>query len=170
MEQLSRGGAANAANRLAHASARLLVETCHRPARRHASVVVANLTKTPQLRKALLDSDPPAGGGGFRGGVASTDDPHAQQRRLVDSLVVLSLGSDDGSASRKSEEEIGMRRECMRALVGLAQDPVVRDMVRERKETKQLTNLVCNLSLVRGANRMSDCPCPFFIQVWSEEK
>lgn len=111
------------------------METRHRPARRQAAVVVANLTKTPQLRAALLASDPPAGGGGVRGGVASTDDLHAQQRRLVESLVVLSMGRDDGGAAvaRKNEEEIGMRRECMRALVGLAESPAVRDMVRWRE-------------------------------------
>lgn len=131
LEQLSRGAAANAANALARAAARLLVETRHRPARRQAAVAVANLTKTPQLRAALLASDPPAGGGGFRGRVSSADDLHAQQRRLVESLVVLSMGRDDGSAARKNEEEIGMRRECMRALVGLAESHVVRDMVRE---------------------------------------
>ncbi|CAB1117573.1 unnamed protein product [Ectocarpus sp. CCAP 1310/34] len=128
LEQLSRGAAANAANAIAHAAARLLVETRHRPARRQAAVAVANLTKTPQLRAALLASDPPAGGGGFRSRVSSTDDHHAQQRRLVESLVVLSMGRVDGSAARKSEEEIGMRRECMRALVGLAESRVVRDM------------------------------------------
>ncbi|CAM9823455.1 unnamed protein product [Ectocarpus sp. 4 AP-2014] len=128
LEQLSRGSAANAANALARAAARLLVETRHRPARRQAAVAVANLTKTPQLRAALLASDPPAGGGGFRSGVSSADDLHAQQRRLVESLVVLSMGRDDGNAARKSEEEIGMRRECMRALVGLAESHVARDM------------------------------------------
>ncbi|CAM9223852.1 unnamed protein product [Ectocarpus sp. 6 AP-2014] len=128
VDQLSSVAAANAANALARAAARLLVETRHRPARRQAAVAVANLTKTPQLRAALLASDPPAGGEGFRGRVASADDLHAQQRRLVESLVVLSMGRDDGSAARKSEEEIGMRRECMRALVGLAESHVVRDM------------------------------------------
>ncbi|CAM9899988.1 unnamed protein product [Ectocarpus sp. 8 AP-2014] len=128
VDQLSSGAAANAANALTRAAARLLVETRHRPARRQAAVAVANLTKTPQLRAALLASDPPAGGGGYRGRAASADDLHAQQRRLVESLVVLSMGRDDGSAARKSEEEIGMRRECMRALVGLAESHVVRDM------------------------------------------
>ncbi|CAM9823329.1 unnamed protein product [Pylaiella littoralis] len=135
--QLSLDGASKAASDLTSASARLLVETRHRPARRQAAVVVANLSTTPKLRAALLASDPPARGGGG-GGVSTTmgraSSPVAQQGRLVDSLVALAMGIDGGrggggeaSAGSKKEEEIGMRRECMRALVGLAECQTVRD-------------------------------------------
>lgn len=114
-----------AANELCTASARLLVETQHRPARRQAAVVVANLATTPELRAALLASDNVA-----------TPGHTGMQRRLVESLVVLSMGVDVGGAGTaptadKKEEEIGMRRECMRALVGLVQCQAVRNSVRE---------------------------------------
>lgn len=58
----------------------------------------------------------------------------AQQGGLVDCLVALAMGIDGGadgevSAGNKKEEEIGMRRECMRALVGLAECQAARDTV-----------------------------------------
>jgi len=103
LEQLCRDRAYGAAKDLAAASARLLIETQHRPARRQAAVVVANLSTKPKLRTALLASDQAA----FR-------DPYTQQRGLVFSLVCFSMGVSVDSLVAvppgKKEEEIGMRR------------------------------------------------------------
>lgn len=125
LEQLSRDGADRAANELCTAAARLLVETQHRPARRQAAVVVANLATTPKLRAALLASDPTPAHTGMEG-------------RLVESLVVLSMGIVPGGTgiappANAKEEEIGTRRECMRALVGLAESQAVRNTVRDEQ-------------------------------------
>ncbi len=121
LDQLSRDGASRAVKDLAAASARLLVETEHRPARRQAAVVVANLSTTPQLREALLASDQ-----------ATSPDPSTKRCGLVESLVHLGVegGSSGPVQPGKKEEEIGMRRECLRALVGLAKCQAVRDTVR----------------------------------------
>jgi len=82
---------------------------------------VANLSTTPQLREALLASDPAVSP------ASSTND-----RGLVESLVHLGVkgGSSETVQPGKKEEEIGTRRECMRALVGLAKCQAVRDTVR----------------------------------------
>lgn len=139
LEQLSRDGASKAANDLCSSAARLLVETEHQPARRQAAVVVANLAcSTPKLRAALLASDLLAVAAPAR--LGSQQQQQQQQRRLVESLVVLSMGIDvlgggagvAPAAAKKKEAEIGMRRECMRALVGLAECQAVRYTVRER--------------------------------------
>lgn len=93
------------------------METRYRPARRQAAVIIANLSTTPFLRAALLDSDPCPGyvAGGVRG-VSSA-------RGLIQGLVSLAIGVDVFSGdSLETEEEIGTRRECMRALVGFAQE------------------------------------------------
>ncbi len=120
LEQLSRDGASRAAKDLAAASARLVVETEHRPARRQATVVVANLSTTPQLREALLASDP-----------AASRHTSTKQRGLVESLVYLGLAGNVSGAARpgEKEEEIGTRRECLRALLGLAECRAARDKV-----------------------------------------
>eukprot|EP00903_Cladosiphon_okamuranus_P010210 g9669.t1 len=120
LKQLSRDSASKAAIELCTASARLLVETQHRAARRQAAVVVANLATSATLRLLLLASDN-----------AVTPGHPGMQRRLVESLVVLSIGTSIGGSgtsptANKKEEEIGMRRECMRALVGLAHCHTVR--------------------------------------------
>lgn len=155
LEQLSRDGASKAANELCTASARLLVETQHRPARRQAAVVVANLATTPKLRAALLESDN-----------AATPGHAGTQRRLVDSLVELSMGVDAGGAgiastANKKEEEIGMRRECMRALVGLAKCQAVRNTVRhEHKADSDFEKVCCEICGSRTRFR----PClPSFV-------
>ena len=99
-----------AADALCRASARLLVETEHRPARRQAAVAVANLASTPTLCRSLLEFDPP---------LTST------KRGIVDSLVTLAMLR----SKEEKEEEIGTRRECMRALIGLAKLGSTRNMV-----------------------------------------
>ena len=110
-DQLSDPRVKKATDALCRASARLLVETEHRPARRQAAVAVANLAGTPALCRSLLDSDPP---------LTST------KRGIVDSLVTLAiLRSKEGK-----EVEIGTRRECMCALIGLAESKYTRNMVR----------------------------------------
>ena len=86
------------------------METEHRPARRQAAVAVANLASTPGLCRSLLDSDPPL---------------TSPKRGVVDSLVTLAM-----LRSKEKEEEIGTRRECMRALIGLAESRSTRNMVR----------------------------------------
>ena len=100
-----------AADALCHASARLFVETEYRPARRQAAVAVANLASTPALCRSLLESDPPL---------------TSAKRGIVDSLVTLAMLR----SKEKKEEEIGTRRECMRALIGLAESRSTRSMVR----------------------------------------
>ena len=110
-EQLSDPKAEKAAKDLCHASARLLVETKYRPARRQAAVIVANLSSTEALGKFVLDSDPPLKSG---------------KRGIVDSLVTLAILR----SKEEKEEEIGTRRECMRALTGLANFSSTRGMVR----------------------------------------
>lgn len=154
-------GASSAAETLACASARLLVETPHRAARRQASVVVANLAYNPVLRAALLASDqcsPSAkGSGSYSGGGSSASvpggkGPGAKQdqaetygRGLLDSLVFFAVGTTTtlgggggggrigeekaGAEEADQEEEIGMRRECMRALLGMSESKEARDTV-----------------------------------------
>ncbi|CAN0244044.1 unnamed protein product [Ascophyllum nodosum] len=107
-DQLSDPRAKKAADALCCASARLLAETEHRPARRQAAVTVANLASTPALCRSLLDSDPPL---------------TSPKRGIVDSLVTLAM-----LRSKEKEEEIGTRRECMRALIGLAESRSTRNM------------------------------------------
>lgn len=109
-----------ASTALCGASVRVVVESRHRPARRQASVIVANLATTDKLRGALLAATVAVEGPG-----------------LVDSLVGSAMGDDRYSREGfgavgvdGTEEEIGTRRECMRALVGLVECRVVRDMVR----------------------------------------
>ena len=109
--QLCDPRAKKAADALCRASARLLVETEHRPARRQAAVTVANLASTPALCRSLLESDPP---------LTST------KRGIVDSLVALAMLR----SKEEKEEEIGTRRECIRALIGLAGSRSTRNMVR----------------------------------------
>ena len=99
-----------AADALCRASARLLVETEYRPARRQAAIAVANLASTPALCRSLLESDPPW---------TST------KRGIVDSLVTLAMLR----SKEEKEEEIGTRREYMRALIGLAELRSTRNMV-----------------------------------------
>ncbi|CAN0340703.1 unnamed protein product [Ascophyllum nodosum] len=108
-DQLSDPRAKKAADALCCASARLLAETEHRPARRQAAVTVANLASTPALCRSLLDSDPPL---------------TSPKRGIVDSLVTLAMLR----SKEKEEEEIGTRRECMRALIGLAESRSTRNM------------------------------------------
>lgn len=94
------------------------METSHPPARRQAAVLVANLSKTPELRAALLASDPPP----------ESDEP--PPRRLLKALVDMAMGVPDRAkpamrgvdAFVPKEEEIGTRRECMRALACFAAD------------------------------------------------
>ena len=112
-DQLSDLRAKKAADALCCASARLLAETEHRPARRQAAVTVANLASTPALCRSLLDSDPPL---------------TSPKRGIVDSLVTLAMLR----SKEKEEEEIGTRRECMRALIGLAESRSTRNMVRRK--------------------------------------
>ena len=112
--QLSEPSAKKAANALCRASARLLVETEHRPARRQAAVTVANLASIPKLCRYLLKSDPPL---------------TSPKRGIVDSLVTLAMLR----SKEEKEEEIGTRRECMRALIGLAKLRSTRNMVRARE-------------------------------------
>lgn len=112
LEQLCHPHAAQATAALAGSAARLLVETQHRPARRQAAVIVANLCTMSQIRDALLASDPP---------------PDRHNVGIVDALAGLALGDDVRPGTK--EEEIGMRRECMRALAGLANDPTARSFV-----------------------------------------
>ncbi|CAN0064993.1 unnamed protein product [Ascophyllum nodosum] len=107
--QLCDPRAKKAADALCRASARLLVETEHRPARRQAAVTVANLASTPALCRSLLESDPP---------LTST------KRGIVDSLVALAMLR----SKEEKEEEIGTRRECIRALIGLAGSRSTRNM------------------------------------------
>lgn len=135
VRQLSMKGASEVARQLASASARLLVETSYRPARRQAAVIVANLSTTPELRAALLsfDSYP------RRLPSPSRETTSIQNCSigLVDALV--SLAFDDGRIQRvagvegseppNKEEEIGTRRECMRALVGLTKCSELRNLV-----------------------------------------
>ena len=109
-DQLSDPRAKKAADALCCASARLLAETEHRPAKRQASLTVANLASAPALCRSLLDSDPPL---------------TSPKRGVVDSLVTLAM-----LRSKEKEEEIGTRRECMRALIGLAESRSTRNMVR----------------------------------------
>ena len=110
-EQLSDPKVQEAANALCRASARLLVETGYRLARRQAAVIVANLASTPTLCRFIIESDPPL---------------TSLKRGIVDSLVTLAmLRSKEDKA-----EEIGTRRECMRALIGLAESRSTRNMVR----------------------------------------
>ncbi|CAM9373908.1 unnamed protein product [Scytosiphon promiscuus] len=128
LRQLCRVEAAEAAMILCFACARLLVETSHRPARRQAAVIIANLSMVPKLRTMLLASDPPYAAHA-RTPVGSLD-PYVQQRGLVNSLVVYAMGMHGGegvAAGNKKEEEIGMRRACMHALVGLAESEEVRN-------------------------------------------
>ncbi|CAN0205898.1 unnamed protein product, partial [Ascophyllum nodosum] len=61
--------------------------------------------------KFVLDSDPPLKSG---------------KRGIVDSLVTLAILR----SKEEKEEEIGTRRECMRALTGLANFSSTRGMVR----------------------------------------
>ena len=100
-----------AADALCRASAHLLVETEQIPARRQAAVAVANLASTPALYRSLFESDPP---------LTST------KRGIVDSLVTLAVLR----SNEEKEEEIGARRECIRALSGLAELRSTRNMVR----------------------------------------
>ena len=111
LDQLCDPRVKKAADALCRALARLLVETEHRPARRQAAVAVANLASTPALCRSLLESDPP---------LTST------KRGIVDSLVTLAILR----SKEEKEEEIGTRRECMRALIGLAESRSTRNMVR----------------------------------------
>lgn len=120
LQQLSRPGAIKASTALCGTSARVLIETRHRPARRQAAVIVANLVAAAELRAALL-------------AICGDEEGH----NLVDSLVSLAMGDDRCSregcgavGDHGKEEEIGTRRECMRALVGLAECRAVRDLVR----------------------------------------
>ena len=110
-EQLSDPRAKEAADALCRASARLLVETGYRPARRQAAVIVANLASTPTLCRFIIESDPPL---------------TSLKRGIVDSLVTLAMLR----SKETKEEEIGTRRECMRALIGLAESRSTRNMVR----------------------------------------
>lgn len=159
-QQLSMDGASSAASALASASARLLVETPHRAARRQASVVVANLSCSPVLRAALLASDnspsskgataaaASSGGGKGVGGGAAHSQAQAGGtlgRGLLDSLVLFAVGGITTTTTTQrvrgrrgeekagadedaeQEEEIGMRRECMRALLGMTESEEARD-------------------------------------------
>ncbi|CAN0425052.1 unnamed protein product [Laminaria digitata] len=136
-QQLSMDGASSAASAFASASARLLVETPHRAARRQASVVVANLAFDPVLRAALLASDSSKGTtttfSSFGGGVGEVGPSHSQSqagafsRGLLDSLVLFAVGGVTTTTSKEQEEEIGMRRECMRALLGMSECEQARD-------------------------------------------
>ncbi|CAN0468357.1 unnamed protein product, partial [Ascophyllum nodosum] len=72
-------------------------------------VIVANLASTPALCRSLLDSDPPL---------------TSPKRGIVDYLVTLAMLR----TKEKEEEEIGTRRECMRALIGLAESRSTRNM------------------------------------------
>ena len=110
-DQLSDPRAKKAADALCRASARLLAETEHRPARRQAAGSVANLASTPALYRSLLNSDPPL---------------TSPKRGVVDSLVTLAVLR----SKEKEEEEVGTRRECMRVLIGLAESRSTRNMVR----------------------------------------
>lgn len=128
LEQLSRPEAVKASTALCRASVRVLVESRHRPARRQASVIVANLATTAELRSALLAWSAAVEGHG-----------------LVDSLVSLAMGDERNSRDGfgalgldVKEEEIGTRRECMRALVGLAECRVVRDTVRDFRTVRRV--------------------------------
>ena len=112
-DQLSDSKAKKAADALRRASARLLVESVYRPARRQAAVAVANLASAPALCRSLLKSDP-----------SST----STKQGIVGALVTLAiLGS-----KQEEREEIGTRRECIRALIGLAESRSARSMVRLR--------------------------------------
>ena len=110
-EQLSDPKAKEAVNALCRASARLLAETGYRPARRQAAVIVANLASTPTLCRFIIESDPPL---------------TSLKRGIVDSLVTLAMLR----SKEDKDEEIGTRRECMRALSGLAESRSTRNMVR----------------------------------------
>ncbi|CAN0269820.1 unnamed protein product [Ascophyllum nodosum] len=111
--QLSDPKTKKAANALCRASARLLSETEYRPARRQAAVAVANLASTPALCRSLLKSDP------------SWTSP---KQGIVDALVTLAILR----SKQEEEEEIGTRRECMRALIGLAESKSARNMLAMR--------------------------------------
>ncbi|CAN0434348.1 unnamed protein product [Ascophyllum nodosum] len=108
-KQLSNPRAKKASDGLCCAAARLLAETEHRPARRQAAVIVANLSNIPALCRSLLESDPPL---------------TSPKRGIVDSLVTLAMLR----SKEDKEEEIGTRRECMRALIGLAESRSTRNM------------------------------------------
>jgi len=113
LSQLAYPKAEKAAKGLCSAAARLLAETDYRPARRQAAVAVANLSTIPVLCSFLLASDPPV---------------DIYKRGIVDALVTLSmLNSREGK-----EEEIGTRRECMRALIGMAKIEGTKNTVRYR--------------------------------------
>ena len=113
-KQLSNPRAKKATDALCCTAARLLAETEYRPARRQAAVIVANLSGIPALCRSLLESDPPL---------------TSPKRGIVDSLVTLAMLR----SKEDKEEEIGTRRECMRALIGLAESRSTRNMVRIRK-------------------------------------
>lgn len=119
LKQLADPKAEKAAKELCSAAARLLAETDYRPARRQAAVAVANLSTLPMLCLLLLASDPP---------LPKRSEPLSAtyKRGLVDALVTLSmLRSNEGK-----EEEIGTRRECMRALVEMAKIERTKYLVR----------------------------------------
>ena len=88
------------------------METKYRPARRQAAVTVANLASAPVLCRSLLKSDPPL---------------TSSKRGIVDALVALAILR----SVEDEEEEIGTRRECMRALISLAESRSTRNMVRK---------------------------------------
>ncbi|CAN0037347.1 unnamed protein product [Ascophyllum nodosum] len=102
-KQLSNPRAKKASDALCYAAARLLAETEHRPARRQAVVIVANLSSIPALCRSLLESDPPL---------------TSPKRGIVEML----------RSKEDKEEEIGTRRECMRAIIGLAESQSTRNM------------------------------------------
>lgn len=131
LRQLCLKEAAQASSALCIVVVRLCLETYHRPARRQAAVVVANLCTIPELCLKLLASDPPQAS--YPRAPVDFLDPCPQHRGLITSLVVLSMGMHGGESGaavgNSKEEEIGTRRECMRALVGLAECEKARNQV-----------------------------------------
>lgn len=115
---------ASLASTLCSAAACLLTSTWHRPARRQGAVLVANLSATQPLRAALL-----AGSSSCRYSI-ETSQGSGTHVGLIQFLVAKVMGKvEDRCHDKSSEEEIGTRRECMRALVNFSTSALIRNDV-----------------------------------------
>ena len=106
--QLSDPRAKKTSDAPCHVSALILVETEYRPARRQAAVAVTNLGSTPDGTMSVSPR------------IRPTVD--LSQTGIVGSLVTLAMLR----SKEKKEEEIGTKRECMRAPIGLAESTSTR--------------------------------------------